>query len=67
MRPKCVGDDVLLDLLLAAFADLGFDGTSMRSLCRHLRVNHNLIYERFESKDGAWTAAVDHAFRRLDE
>lgn len=52
---------------MAAFADLGFDGTSLRSLCRHLGVNHNLIYERFQSKQGAWTAAIDYAFQRLDE
>lgn len=66
MRPRRVHDDDLLDLLLAAFADLGYDGTSMRSLCRHLGVNHNLIYERFRSKEGAWTAAINHAFARVD-
>ncbi|WP_319447751.1 MULTISPECIES: TetR/AcrR family transcriptional regulator [unclassified Mycobacterium] len=66
MRPRLVHDDALLDLMLAAFADLGYDGTSLRQLCRHLGVNHNLIYERFQSKEGAWTAAIDHAFQQVD-
>ncbi|MFD4429782.1 TetR/AcrR family transcriptional regulator [Nocardia sp. NPDC058497] len=67
MRTRLVEDDVLLDLILEAFADSGFEGTSLRSLCRRLRVNHNLIYERFQSKEGAWTAAVDHGFARIDQ
>lgn len=67
MRPRIVHDDDLLDLMLEAFADLGYDGTSMRSLCRHLNVNHNLIHQRYQSKEAAWTAAVDHAFTRLHQ
>lgn len=65
MRPRIVQDSDLLDLMLEAFADLGYDGTSMRSLCRHLDVSHNLIHRRYESKEAAWTAAIDHAFGRL--
>lgn len=67
MRPRVVDDTELLDLLLGAFADLGFDGTSVRALCRHLGVSHNMIHQRYQSKDAAWTAAVDHAFARLTE
>lgn len=65
MRPRIVEDSDLLDLMLEAFADLGYDGTSVRSLCRHLNVSHNLIHRRYESKEAAWTAAIDHAFSRL--
>lgn len=65
MRPRIVEDSDLLDLMLEAFADLGYDGTSVRSLCRHLNVSHNLIHRRYESKEAAWTAAIDHAFARL--
>lgn len=65
MRPRIVEDSDLLDLMLEAFADLGYDGTSVRSLCRHLDVSHNLIHRRYESKEAAWTAAIDHAFARL--
>lgn len=65
MRPKLIDEEELLDQLLAAFADLGFDGTSVRAICRHLGVSHNMIHQRYQSKDAAWTAAVDHAFTRL--
>jgi TetR/AcrR family transcriptional regulator len=65
MRPRSVDDDDLLDLLLGAFADLGYDGTSVRAICRHLNVSHNLVHQRYRSKEAAWYAAVDHGFRSL--
>ncbi|KQY57111.1 MULTISPECIES: TetR/AcrR family transcriptional regulator [unclassified Nocardioides] len=66
MRPRTVEDPQLLDLLLEAFADLGYDGTSVRALCRHLGVSHNMIHQRFQSKNAAWHAAVEHAFATLN-
>jgi TetR/AcrR family transcriptional regulator len=65
MRPLVIEHDVLLDRLLEAFADLGFEGTSIRELCRHLGVSHNLIHIRYQSKDNAWYRAVDHGFEEL--
>jgi TetR/AcrR family transcriptional regulator len=65
MRPLVIEQDVLLDRLLEAFADLGYEGTSIRELCRHLGVSHNLIHIRFQSKDNAWYRAVDHGFVEL--
>src|SRR4051794_16771397 len=65
MRPLVIEQDVLLDRLLEAFADLGFEGTSIRELCRHLGVSHNLIHIRYQSKENAWYRAVDHAFEEL--
>jgi TetR/AcrR family transcriptional regulator len=62
MRRLVIEEDVLLDRLLAAFADLGFEGTSIRELCRHLGVSHNLIHIRYQSKENAWYRAVDHGF-----
>lgn len=67
MRPRLIEDADLLDNLLEAFADLGYEGASMRALCRHLGLSHNLINQRFSSKDAAWYAAVDHAFMQLNE
>lgn len=55
----------LLPLALDAFADLGFEGASMRDLCRRLGVSHNLLHQRFGSKEGLWYAAVDHGFLGL--
>ena len=60
-----VSDGALLDLALDAFADGGYEGTSVRELCRRLGVSHNLVHERYGSKELLWYAAIDHGFRRL--
>jgi AcrR family transcriptional regulator len=60
-----VSDGTLLDLALDAFADGGYEGTSVRELCRRLGVSHNLVHERYGSKEQLWYAAIDHGFRRL--
>jgi TetR/AcrR family transcriptional regulator len=60
-----VSDADLLDLALDAFADQGYDGTSVREVCRRLGVSHNLIHERYGSKERLWYAAIEHGFRTL--
>jgi AcrR family transcriptional regulator len=59
------GDDALLDAALDAFAERGFDGTSVREIARKLGVSHNLIPQRFGTKDQLWYAAIDHGFGAL--
>ena len=54
-----VSDADVLDLALDAFADQGYDGTSVREVCRRLGVSHNLIHERYGSKERLWYAAID--------
>src|SRR5260370_22354559 len=65
-RPKAVdapaGLDEILAVALSAFATHGYDGVSVRTLNRELGVSHNLIHQRFGSKQGLWYAAVDRAF-----
>lgn len=63
--PRTVTDATLLDLALDVFADAGYDGASVRDICRRLDVSHNLVHERFGSKDQLWRAAIDHGFREL--
>lgn len=63
-EPVAPNDD-LLPLALEAFADLGYEGASMRALCRRIGVSHNLLHQRFGSKDRLWFAAVDHGFESL--
>jgi AcrR family transcriptional regulator len=58
-------DDELLDRALVAFADHGFEGTSVRELARELGVSHNLIPQRFGSKERLWYLAVDRGFGHL--
>lgn len=58
-------DAALLDAALVAFAERGFDGTSVRELARSLGVSHNFIPQRFGSKERLWFAAVDHGFGQV--
>jgi TetR/AcrR family transcriptional regulator len=55
----------ILDAALHAFARYGYDGVSIRTLNRQLGVSHNLIHQRFGSKEGLWRAAVDHGFSAI--
>lgn len=62
---NAVSDDALLDAALLSFGENGYDGTSVREIARRLAVSHNLIPQRFGSKERLWYAAVDHGFGRL--
>src|SRR3982074_198795 len=64
-RPKTQDAPVkleqILDAAFRAFATYGYDGVAVRTLNRELGVSHNLIHQRFGSKQGLWYAAVDRA------
>lgn len=55
-------DDVLARGLVA-FAELGYDATSVRELAKRLGVSHNYINDKFTSKAGFWRAVVEAAMR----
>lgn len=55
----------ILDKALTMFATVGYDGMSLRTLNRELGVSHNLIHQRFGTKEELWRAAVDFGFGRL--
>jgi AcrR family transcriptional regulator len=65
-RPRAQDAPVTLERILdeafRAFATYGYDGVTVRTLNRELGVSHNLIHQRFGSKQGLWYAAVDRAF-----
>jgi TetR/AcrR family transcriptional regulator len=65
-RPRAqdapVTPEQILDAAFRAFATYGYDGVTVRTLNRELGVSHNLIHQRFGSKQGLWYAAVDRAF-----
>ena len=46
---------------LATFAELGYEGASVRELARRLGVSHNFINDRYGSKEHFWRAAIDHS------
>jgi AcrR family transcriptional regulator len=67
-RPKAsaaVPEDTILAVALKQFALLGYDGASLRTINRELGVSHNLLYQRFGTKEGLWRAAVDYGFGGL--
>jgi AcrR family transcriptional regulator len=51
--------------VLQSFGENGYDGTSVREIARRIKVSHNLIPQRFGSKEMLWYAAVDYGFGRL--
>ena len=55
---------------LEAFAELGYEATSVRELGNRLGVSHNFVNDRYGSKGAFWQAAVDFALiearRQLD-
>lgn len=63
---RAVSDDMLLENALQAFGENGYEGASVREIARQLKVSHNLIPQRFGSKEALWYAAVDHGFGRLE-
>jgi AcrR family transcriptional regulator len=44
-----------------AFAELGYDGASVRELAKRLGVSHNFINDRYGSKGQFWRAVIDAA------
>jgi len=69
-RPRA-GEEIDLDALLQgaleAFAETGYDGTSVRELSRRLGVSHALLIARFGSKEGLWFAAMERALAQLEQ
>lgn len=60
-----VSQEAILLVALRQFATLGYEGASLRTINRELGVSHNLVYQRFGTKDELWRATVDFAFGDL--
>jgi AcrR family transcriptional regulator len=69
-RPRA-GEEINLETLLQAsleaFAETGYEGTSVRELSRRLGVSHALLIARFGSKEGLWFAAMEHALQEIEK
>lgn len=63
--PTTVPTEAILDAALAAFAERGYEGTSVREVARSLGVSHNLIPQRIGTKEQLWYAAVERGFAAL--
>jgi len=69
-RPASAGDMAVdeaacLHAALSAFAEHGFEGTSVRELARTLGISHGLLGAKFGSKRALWEAAVRHGMDLL--
>jgi TetR/AcrR family transcriptional regulator len=51
----------ILERGLIAFAELGYEGASVRELARRLGVSHNFINDRYGSKAAFWRAVIDRS------
>ena len=60
-----VDHDKCLRQALEVFAELGYEGTSVRELARRLNISHGLLNARFGSKRELWEAAFDRGMSRL--
>lgn len=60
-----VSEDRVLDLAFRAFAERGYEGTTLRELAKELGVSHNLLNVRFGTKEDLWRRAVDARVARI--
>jgi AcrR family transcriptional regulator len=60
-----VDERAVLDLAFDAFAERGYEGTTVRELAKVLGVSHNLLNVRFGSKAELWRRAVDARVARI--
>jgi AcrR family transcriptional regulator len=58
---------VLLRAALAAFAERGYDGVSVRQLARELSISHALLNARFGAKRELWFAAMNQVLTSLEQ
>jgi AcrR family transcriptional regulator len=60
-----VAEHHLLDHAFLAFAQCGYEATTLRALAKDLGVSHNLLNVRFGSKADLWRRAVDARVARI--
>src|ERR1700738_767228 len=58
---------VLLRAALAAFAERGYDGVSVRQVARELGISHALLNARCGTKRDLWFAAMNHVLTTLEQ
>ena len=64
-RPKIVQDDEILNAALKGFAELGYEGFSLRSLSTDLGLSHSAVGQRYGTKENLFRHAVASGFDRL--
>jgi AcrR family transcriptional regulator len=62
---EAVSETHVLDAAFEAFAQRGYEGTTLRELAKQLGVSHNLLNVRFGAKADLWRRAVDARVARI--
>jgi TetR/AcrR family transcriptional regulator len=57
----------ILNIAANEFARKGFDGARVDEIARRCKVNKNLIYHYFDSKDALFVAVLEQAYAKLRE
>ena len=57
----------ILNIAANEFARKGYDGARMDEIARRCKVNKNLIYHYFDSKDALFVAVLEQAYAKLRE
>jgi AcrR family transcriptional regulator len=55
----------ILEAAADVFAELGYEGASIRAICKRARLNGAAVNYHFDSKERVWLAATEHISRRL--
>ncbi len=61
-RPIKYTSEYLLDKMLDAFWECGYYNTSMERLCDETGVNRQVLYHRYDSKEGMYHASLDRYY-----
>ncbi|MEI8148040.1 MAG: TetR/AcrR family transcriptional regulator [Actinomycetes bacterium] len=64
-RPKIVQDEEILNAALKGFAELGYEGMSLRALSTDLGLSHSAVGQRYGTKENLFRHAVAAEFDRL--
>ena len=64
--PRAVREEQLLEVAEQAFAEQGYQGTSIEDIARMAGVTRPVVYEHFGSKEGIYLACVRHARAELE-
>jgi len=64
-RPKIVQDDEILNAALKRFAELGYEGISLRTLSTDLGLSHSAVGQRYGTKENLFRHAVAAEFDRF--
>ena len=55
----------IMDSALAEFAEKGYGGSSVNTICAAQGISKGIVYHYFENKDELYLACVEECFQRL--